>query len=197
MRNTISLVAVAAFAAFWLWSPGLAMAQSAVPKIKKLAPPGDPMKKAILIGRVTTERLILQLELEGAEAMWMQMGNPPTWGVHTPSKDERYHVEFKLTDPLSKTRVPYAGIVFKATNIETGKSMELPLDPMWGASGLHYSGNSALLGDGAYASTVTVAVPTFQREVKDKDLWSKPVTAKFHFRLKDGKLTEVSEVGRP
>lgn len=62
---------------------------------------------------------------------------------------------------------------------------------MSGASGLHYSGNSALLGDGAYASTVTIAVPTFQREVKDKDLWSKPVTATFHFKLKFGKLTEV------
>jgi uncharacterized protein involved in high-affinity Fe2+ transport len=75
--------------------------------------------------------------------------------------------------------------------------MELPLNPMSGASGLHYSGNIALLGDGAYASTVTIAVPTFQREVKDKDLWSKPVTATFHFKLKVGKLAEISEVSRP
>jgi hypothetical protein len=44
---------------------------------------------------------------------------------------------------------------------------------------------------------VTVAVPTFQRELKDKDLWSKPITAKYHFKLKDGKLIEVSQVGRP
>jgi uncharacterized protein involved in high-affinity Fe2+ transport len=65
---------------------------------------------------------------------------------------------------------------------------------MWGSSGLHYSANSTLLGNGSYAATVTVAVPTFERELKDKDLWSKPVSAKFHFKLMDGKLTEVSEV---
>ena len=40
-------------------------------------------------------------------------------------------------------------------------------------------------------------IPLPQREVKDKNLQSKPVVAKFHFRLKDGKLTEVSEAGRP
>ena len=65
---------------------------------------------------------------------------------------------------------------------------------MWGSSGLHYSDNSALLGDGTYAATLTVDVPTFQRELKDKDLWPAPVSAKFHFKPKDGKLTEVSEV---
>ena len=67
---------------------------------------------------------------------------------------------------------------------------------MWGSSGLHYSANSALLGDGAYAATVTVDVPTFQRELKDKDLWSKQVNAKFHFKLANGKLTEVSQASR-
>lgn len=64
---------------------------------------------------------------------------------------------------------------------------------MWGNSGLHYSENSALLGDGTYSATVTVDVPTFQREPADKDLWSAPVSTKFHFKLKDGKLTEVSQ----
>ena len=44
-----------------------------------------------------------------------------------------------------------------------------------------------------YAATVTVDTPTFERELKDKDLWAKPVSARFHFRLKDGKVIEVSE----
>ena len=126
----------------------------------------------------------------------MQMGNPPVWDAHKPGADERYHVEFKLTDPKSKTRIPYANINFAATNKETGKTITLSLPPMWGSSGLHYSANSALLGDGTYAATVTVDVPTFQRELKDKDLWSKAVSAKFHFRLADGKLTEVSQASR-
>ncbi len=188
------LAMFAAASAMDLAHNGTAIAQTTEPKIKTLAVTADPLKKAVLVGRVLTGDMSLQLEIEGAEAMWMQMGNPPVWGAHTPGADERYHVEFKLTDPQSKTRIPYADIVFSATNRDTGKTMTLALPPMWGSSGLHYSGNSALLGDGSYSVTTTVNVPTFQRELKDKDLWSKPVSAKFHFRLKDGMLTEVSEV---
>lgn len=178
--------------AFALVSSG-AMAQLAEPKVKTLTTAADPLEKAILIGRVATGDMVLQLELEGAEAMWKQMGKSSKWGAHTPKANERYHVEFKLTDPKSKTRIPYANITFAAMNKDTKKTMKLVLPPMWGSSGLHYSANSPLLGNGSYAATVTVAVPTFERELKDKDLWAKPVSAKFHFKLMDGKLTEVSE----
>jgi hypothetical protein len=190
--KTIS-VAVAAICLFG--SIG-GLAQLTDPKVKSLAVASDPLKKAVLIGHITSGNMTFQLELEGSEPMWMQMGNPPTWGEHVPGADERYHVELKLTDPKTRTRIPYAGIVFVATNKDTGKTMTLPLGPMWGSSGLHYSANSTLLGNGAYAATVTVDVPTFERELKDKELWSKPISAKFHFKLKDGKLTEVSEAGR-
>jgi uncharacterized protein involved in high-affinity Fe2+ transport len=176
-----------------IFTSGIAVAQVAEPKAKALAPAADPLKKAVLIGRVASGGMIFQLELEGSEAMWMQMGSPPQWGAHTPTADERFHVELKLTDPKSKTRIPYANITFAATHKETGKGLAIVLPPMWGGSGLHYSENSALLGDGTYSATVTVDTPTFQRELKDQDLWSQPVTAKFHFKLKDGKLIEVSQ----
>ena len=171
---------------------GNAAAQPVEPKVKTLSAPADPLKKAVLIGRVATGNMIVQLELEGSESMWMQMGNPPVWGEHGPGKDEKYHVELKLTDPKSKTRISYANITFAAVNKDTSQNMSLVLPPMWGSSGLHYSANSALLGDGAYLVTVSVDVPTFQRELKDKSLWAKPVNAMFHFKLKDGKLTEVT-----
>jgi uncharacterized protein involved in high-affinity Fe2+ transport len=189
-------LARAAVAVASILCAGTAAAQPAEPKSKTLAAAADPLKKAVLIGRVAAGDMVFQLELEGSEAMWMQMGNPPTWVAHTPSADARYHVELKLDDPKTKTRIPYANVTFAATNKDTGKTLTLPLPPMWGSSGLHYSANSALLGDGTYATTVTVDVPTFQRELKDKALWSKPVTAKFYFRLKDGKLTEVTEESR-
>jgi uncharacterized protein involved in high-affinity Fe2+ transport len=188
MKRLLIVSVASAFASFG------ASAQLAEPKIKTLTAAADPIEKAILIGRVTTGDMVLQLELEGSEAMWKQMGKSSKWGAHKPSANERYHVEFKLTDPKSKTRIPYANITFAATNRDSRKSMKLVLPPMWGSSGLHYSANSTLLGNGTYAATVTVAVPTFERELKDKDLWSKPVSAKFHFKLMDGKLTEVSEV---
>ncbi len=172
---------------------GIAAAQSGSPRVKKLPLAADPLKNAVLVGRVAAGNMIFQLELEGSEPMWMQMGTPPAWRAHQPAADERFHVELKLSDPKSKTRIPYANSRFEAKNTDTGKSMNLPLSPMWGSSGLHYSANSALLGDGIYAATVTVEVPTFQRELKDKDLWSTPVSAKFHFKLQNGKLTEVSK----
>lgn len=172
---------------------GGAAAQVVEPKPKVLSPAAEPLKKSVVIGRAATGKMVLELGLEPSEAMWMQMGTPPKWGAHTPAADERFHVELKLTDPKSKTRIPYAHITFAATNKEAGKSVSIILPPMWGSSGLHYSENSALLGDGTYSATVTVDVPTFQRELADKDLWSAPVSAKFHFKLKDGKLTEVSQ----
>jgi hypothetical protein len=179
---------------------GAAWSQAPAPpvkaQVKVLAVAADPLKKAVLIGRVATSGMVLQLELEGSEAMWMSMGTPPVWGAHSPGADERYHVELKLDDPKTKTRIPYANVTFEAINVTTGKTSKLVLPAMWGSSGLHYSANSPLLGDGAYDATVKVDVPTFQRELKDKDLWSKPVHANFHFKLINGKLTEVSAPSR-
>lgn len=169
------------------------LAHAAEPQIKVLPSPQDPTREAVLIGSAVSDGLTFELELEGAEAMWMPMGTPAQWREHAPAKNERYHIEFKVTDNTTKTRLPYSTITFAATNKDNGKTVETILPPMWGSSGLHYSENSALAGDGVYAATVTVGVPTFAREMKDKDLWSKPVSARFHFRLKDGMLVEVSE----
>ncbi|MBV2131622.1 iron transporter [Pseudomonas sp. MAP12] len=191
MTNTRKLlIALGAAIAFPMVT---GLAKAAEPKIKVLASPQDPTKEAVLIGRTISAGLTFQLELEGAEAMWMPMGTPAQWREHAPARNERYHIEFKVTDNATKTRLPYATITFAATNQENGKTVETTLAPMWGSSGLHYSENSALAGDGVYAATVTVGVPTFAREMKDKDLWSKPASARFHFRLKDGMLVEVSE----
>ena len=168
-------------------------AQPAEPQVKRLAAPADPAKAGVLIGKATVGGMQFQFELEGAEGMWMLMGNPPAWGAHQPAANERYHVEFKLTDPKSRTRIPYADVVVDATNRTSGQTIKLPLAPMWGSSGLHYSANSALLGDGVYAATITVGVPTFERELKDKDIWSQPTSARFHFRLREGKVVEVTQ----
>ena len=162
-NNRIIPLAIALVGASLTLISGAVSAQPGGPSVKTLAAPADPVKNAVLIGRVATGGMVFQLELEGSEPMWMQMGSPAAWGAHQPTADERYHVELKLSDPKSKTRIPYAKSTFEAKNADTGKTMSLPLPPMWGSSGLHYSANSALLGDGTYAATVTVDVPTFQR----------------------------------
>lgn len=173
-------------------SSSLALAQQS-PKVKRLTTAEDPTKKTILVGRAEAAGMIVQFELEPATAMVMLAGTPPRPMLHAPAAGEIYHVEVKPIDPRSKTRISYAHIVFEATNKDTGKSLKGELHPMWGSSGLHYAMNSALLGDGAYAATITVHAPTFGRSPSDKDLFMAPAVANFHFRLKDRVLTEVSE----
>lgn len=174
--------------------PSLATAQQPqTPKVKVLAAPEDPRQKTILVGRSEVAGMIIQFEIEPATAMLMYVGSPPKAMEHAPAAGEVYHLEVKPIDPRSKTRIPYAVVTFEATNRDNGKSMKGELHTMWGSSGLHYALNSALAGDGAYDFLITVQPPTFGRSLKDKDLLTKPASARFHFKLKGGVLVEVSE----
>ncbi len=174
--------------------PTLAVAQQqTAPKLKVLAAPEDPRQKTILVGRAEAGGMIIQFEIEPATTMIMPMGSPPRLTEHAPGAGEVYHLEVKPIDPRSKTRIPYAIVKFEATNRDTGRALRGELHSMWGGSGLHYALNSALAGDGAYDFSITVEPPTFSRSIKDRDLFAKPATARFHFKLKGGALVEVSE----
>ncbi len=190
--GTVRVLALAATLAAVLAGGG-AGAQDAKPKVKVLPAAEDATKKTVLVGRATAGGMFIQFELEPAKGMWMPAGNPPMWMEHKVGAGEVFHVEVKPIDPKSKTRISYAEVKFTALNRNNGKKTELGLHPMWGGSGLHYAANSGLSGDGTYAATITVSVPTFARDPKDKGLWTKPATATFHFKLVGGKLTEVSE----
>lgn len=168
-------------------------AKAAEPQVKVLAAAEDPTQKTVLVGRNVTENMIVIFEIEPAKSMWMQMGSPPKWTEHAPAKGEIYHVEVKPVDPSSKTRLSYANVKFSAVNRDNKKKVSGTLHPMWGGSGLHYAMNSALAGDGTYQATVTVGTPGFGRDAKNKNLWMKPVSTTFHFKLAGGKLVEVSE----
>ncbi len=210
MRKHFTTALAAAMLATLLAATGVA-AEGADAEVKVLETPKDPAQKTVLIGRALAGDMIIQLELEPAKGMWMAMTasvqiemdnskgrwvvltTPAKWAEHAIEKGELYHVEVKPIDPRSKTRIPYAEVKFKAVNRDNGKIVEDRLHPMWGGSGLHYAFNSGLAGDGTYEATVTVGAPTFARDLEDKQRWMRTATAKFHFRLADGKLTEVSE----
>ena len=147
----------------------------------------------MLVGRASAGNMIVIFELEAAKAMWMQMGKPLKWVEHPVAKGEIFHVEVKPVDPKSKTRIAYAEVKFSAVNRDNKKRVSGTLHPMWGGSGLHYAANSPLAGDGRYETTITVGVPTFGRAPADRNLWTKPVSATFHFKLADGKLIEVTQ----
>ncbi len=167
--------------------------EAPAPSVKVLETPADATQNTILVGRTLVDEMIIQLELEPAKAMWMQMGNPSNWMERAVGTGELFHVEAKPIDPQSKTRISYADVRFEAVNADNGERVSGDLHPMWGGSGLHYAFNSGLAGDGVYDATVTVDVPSFARDLKHKGLWSKPVKARFHFKLSGGKLVEVSE----
>lgn len=166
-------------------------ANTAEPKLKTLATPADPTRETVLVGREMVSGMTIIFELEPAKGMWMYMGNK--WVEHPVARGELYHVEVKPVDPKSKTRIPYAEVRFSAVNQTNKKTVAGTLHSMWGSSGLHYATNSALAGDGAYEATITIGVPTFGRAPQDRELWLKPVRAKFHFKLAAGKLVEVTE----
>lgn len=168
-------------------------AQTGTPKAKVLAAAEDATQKTVLVGRNVADNMIVIFELEPAKGMWMQMGSPPKWTEHPVAKGEIFHVEVKPVDPASKTRISYADVKFTAVNRDNKKKVSGTLHPMWGGSGLHYAVNSPLAGDGAYDATISVGIPGFGRAPADKNLWMKPVTTRFHFKLAGGKLVEVSE----
>ena len=168
-------------------------AQTPEPMVKVLTAAEDATQKTVLIGRASTGNMIVVFELEAAKSMWMKMGNPSKWVEHPVGKGEIFHVEVKPVDPKSKTRIPYADVKFSAVNRDNQKKVSGTLHPMWGGSGLHYAVNSPLAGDGTYETTITVGVPGVGRASADKDLWMNPVTTKFHFKLSNGKLVEVTE----
>ena len=172
----------------------VAAGQSSEPKVKVLATPVDASsaEHGVLVGRASAGGMLIQMELERANGMWMLKGEPAKWMEMGVAPSQLYHVEAKPIDPISKTRIPYADVTFMAINKDTGKKVQGSLHAMWGGSGLHYAFNSGLAGDGTYEATVTVGVPTFVRGLDDKR-WMEPATAKFHFKLAGGKLTEVSE----
>ena len=189
-HNLLALVAVLAVA---LAGP-TAAGQSSRPKVKGLATPVDASsaEHGVLVGRASAGGMLIQMELERANGMWMLKGKPAKWMEMGVAPGQLYHVEVKPIDPKSRTRVPYANVVFMAINMDTGEKVKGMLHPMWGGSGLHYAFNSGLAGDGTYEAKVTVGVPTFARGMSDKR-WIEPITGNFHFKLTDGKLTEVSE----
>ena len=170
-----------------------AAAQNVAPKVKVLAAPEDATQTTVLVGRALAGNMIVIFELEAAKAMWMQMGKPLKWVEHPVAKGEIFHVEVKPVDPKSKTRIAYAEVKFSAVNRDNKKRLSGTLHPMWGGSGLHYAANSPLAGDGRYETTITVGVPTFGRATADRNLWTQPVSATFHFKLADGKLIEVTQ----
>ena len=193
MRKPV-LLAATVIGVSVLFAAAIAAGQSSEPKVKVLATPVDASKAehGVFVGRASAGGMLIQLELEFGHGMWMLMGSPAKWMEHRQLPDELYHVEVKPIDPKSKTRIPYADVTFEAINKDTGEKVKGSLHPMWGGSGLHYAFNSGLAGDGTYAATVTVGVPTFARDLDDIR-WMEPATGIFHFKLAGGKLTEVSE----
>lgn len=144
-----------------------AIAQDKGPALKVLSAPEDATQKTVLVGRNLAGAMIVQLELEPAKGMWMQMDNPSTWMERPGGPGERFHVEVKPIDPKSKTRISYAAVKFAAVNRDNGRKVDGMLHPMWGGSGLHHAMNSGLAGDGTYEATITVDAPTFARDLKD------------------------------
>lgn len=166
-----------------VFAVGLCAAAEAVSHAK------DPAKETVLIGVTavasgTPNEMVIKLELEPAKAM--TMFHQGAWMDMAVKAGEPYHFEVKPEDPKSKTRIAFARVLVSVLNRDNGRKIDGELHPMWGGSGLHYAMNGPLHGDGTYRATVTIEPPTFARDVKERERWTKAVTATFNFRVRNG-----------
>jgi hypothetical protein len=169
------------------------LVQGAEPRVQVLPAPEDATKKSVLVGRNLADNMIVTFEIEAAKDMWLHTGNPPKLRQRPVRKGEIYHLDVKPLDPKSNAVISYEHVTYRLLNRTTGRKMSGVLHPMWDNGGLHYAANSPLAGDGAYELTVSVGVPSFGRAAEYKELWLKPIATKFHFKIVDGKIMEVSE----
>jgi Fe2+ transport protein len=151
------------------------------------------MQNTVVLGRNSVDNMIVTFELEPAKSMWLQTGNPPKWREHIVRKGERFHLDVKPVDPASKTVISYAEVTYKAVNRTNGKRVSGVLHPIWDDSGLHYAANSTLAGDGDYEIVVAFSSPTFGRVRETKDVWLKPVTTRFNFKIQSGTVVQASD----
>ncbi len=90
-----------------------------------------------------------------------------------------YHLEVKVEDTYSETRISYSDVALTMTNVTAGVEVSSDiLHPMWGGSGLHY-GTNAVVEPGTYDVTVDIGVPEFARSPSDELLYRSPISATF------------------
>ena len=126
-----NVLALAAALAAVLAGP-VAAGQSPEPKVKGLVTPVDASsaEHGVLVGRASAGGMLIQMELERANGMWMLKGEPAKWMEMGVAPSQLYHVEVKPIDPKSKTRIPYADVTFMAINKDTGEKVKGMLHPM-------------------------------------------------------------------
>ena len=129
---------------------------------------GNPSDHGVLLGSKIVDNMRIKFEMEPSKGMWMLMGGEWTW-MGTMGKP--YHLEVKLEDPYSETRISYSNVALTMINVTTGHGVGNDmLHPMWGGSGLHYGAN-AVVAPGTYDVTVDIGVPEFARSDSDASLY--------------------------
>lgn len=155
----------------------------------------DPSKNTVLIGSKIVDNMRLKVEFEPSKGMYMNMNDK--WMTMNPAEDDLYHLEVKLEDPYSNTRIPNSSVKLFVTKESTEETISYDLHPMWGGSGLHYADNGKLMGDGNYNLTVLANAPTFVRGDSNKDLWLEAISADFKFSIENGIITSEADVNEP
>ncbi len=156
---------------------------------------GNPSDHGILLGSKIVDNMRIIFEMEPSKGMFM----PPMY-MWMGTMGKPYHLEVKLEDPYSETRISNSHVSLTMTNVTTGVEVgSNSLHPMWGGSGLHYALNGyamdgSPLEDGEYLATVTADPPQFMRGESNKHLWRNPITADFRFHMKDGEILSGSVV---
>ena len=156
---------------------------------------GNPSEHGVLLGSKIVDNMRIKFEMEPSKGMFM----PPMY-MWMGTMGKPYHLEVKLEDPYSETRISYSDVTLTMINVTNGVGVSSDtLHPMWGGSGLHYAINGyatdgSPLEDGEYLATVTADPPQCMRGESNKHLWTNPIFADFRFQIRNGVILSGSVV---
>lgn len=158
----------------------------------------------IELGEVAQGGMLIEVEAEHAESMWMLMGG--NW-MDMLKEGQTHHFAVKLmVDPALESqevrvhrgteKVSTAKVTVTVKD-STGAVVVTPreLHPMHSKGGFHYGGNLGLPQAGDYMVSLAIQPPAFTRSNKQKDRWLSPITQEFSYQWDGNELEDEIEIG--
>lgn len=158
----------------------------------------------IKVGEVVKEGMIIEVEAENAESMWMLMGDR---SMDMMQEGMTHHLMVKLmVDPalaaqqirVSRHTESISSAQVTATVKDVnGKVVVAPTQfyPMLSDSGFHYGRNLALPRAGDFTVSLDIQPPSFTRSNKQKERWITPITQEFSYRWDGNGIEDEVEIG--
>lgn len=158
----------------------------------------------IKVGEMVKGGMLIEVEAENAESMWMLMGGQ---SMDMMKDGMTHHLMVKLmVDPaLEAQRIRVSRHTESISNAQVtatvkdanGKVVVAPTQfhPLHSDSGFHYGNNLAFPRAGNFTVSLDIQPPSFTRSSKQKERWTAPITQEFSYRWDGNRVEDEVEIG--